>query len=160
MKVHSKRISAIVLWTLVMLLALWGVDRLLFGPLIKEGWIQTTGTVPAEAGPRIATSYLPDYYVWPASLAFYRIQPTPGWWLALLVKGRQEPSGWLGFGKPELPTSLNKLQDCFTDRRCPPGWELFSRQFDSQGVIHLIIKAPSMDAGRIMNGLRIQSANR
>jgi len=139
------------LWTMLLVSALFIIDRGVQGPLIQTGWLKAgqLREVPPSAGKLITPPYLPNAVVWPPGQILYRAIPTPGWWLG-------SENLWLGLGGAPLPNALAPYAGCFEEKSsCPEGWHLLSTRLSDGRVIYVLTKIDMLEAKRILEGLRL-----
>ena len=72
-------------WTLGLLAALYGVDRLLVGPDRVPGWqpVERLDALAIDVQRVAVPAYLPEEVAWPPVAIQARSEPSPGWWIGL-----------------------------------------------------------------------------
>lgn len=144
------RAARAALWTVALFLLLFGADRALLGPEPPQGWqrAESVDDVPAEAGPPMVPSYLPESLGWPPRLIVWKLPPAGGWWLRLASYDQEQV--WIGSGAvpPEHPAP-----GCLDDRGCPEGWHTLSRRIGDE-TLSIVSTLRAHTARRILEGLR------
>jgi hypothetical protein len=153
-------------WTTVLAGTLWTVDRGMFGPTAPRGWQEaaTLQTIPVTAGRAVVPGYLPAGWQWPPA-AYWRKDPTPGWWWQSGPADAPETRLWLGTGGLPAPPAMGNAGSCLgtaPGQRCPKGWHLFSRSLGNgqaatgsagDRVVWMVTNADPTEALRVLDGL-------
>jgi len=143
-------------WTAALAGALFGMDRLLWGPRI-EGWAAATAVqeVPQAAGPVYLPAYLPERLRWPPSAIVYRLGDQPAWWLGLSAGQGGAPRLWVGQGGAPLPAVLGDAGRCLAAGprgTCPPDWRHLSTLIGGQ-TIQVLGKLDAGELRRVIDSL-------
>ena len=153
------RLAGGLLWTAVLLVGLWGVDRLIFGPPATHGWhrVADLAEIDPALGPIVTPSYLAESLVWPPASIWQQLHPKRGWWLALTVPGAETPLLWIGNVADPPPAMPEGAAGClrFGPRQtCQRPWHHLSTSVRGVGQVSMLTRLPAVEAGRILRGLR------
>ncbi len=151
------RLAVGALWTAVLAVALYGVDRVALG-VGPRGWrpARDLADIPEDAGAVVLPGYLPARFDWPPTIVRYRVLPEPGWWYGISKQGTRTPQVWIGTGEAPVPTALAPgLDACVASdgARCPARWHVLSTHTAGELVWALGAVEPK-ELKRIVVGLR------
>ncbi|HYU16629.1 MAG TPA: hypothetical protein VEL05_11175 [Candidatus Acidoferrum sp.] len=157
----TARLRAAVLvlaWTLLLGLAMRGLDRWIVGPPPAASWLVAARVqeVPRSAG-LPAPAYLPERLAWPPERVLYRADGA-GAWIGVAEPAGEEPVLWIGVSGGAPPEALGRLAGCLADPGravCPAGWRTLSRALPDGRPVFVLTSLDAREARRVLEGLSV-----
>ena len=150
------RALAAVLWTFALAGGLFGLDHLLFGSRLSQGW--RSATAPVALGdvrhPRLVPPYLPASLSWPPTQIHYRQERPTRFWYGLRGLASDDVLLWIG-NDERPPQSLGELRRCMLaapQKRCPEDWHHLSTRW-GDSTLYLLGRFPPAEMARVLRGL-------
>lgn len=143
--------GAALIWSLLLVLALYLADRGLWGVSEPDGWqlMESLDVARNRVHAIPSPALLPERFDWPPQQVWFEPK-LGGWWLGL-GKGKATPQLWIG-GQMVMPAVMKTLTGC-SHGRCPPSWLIRSKAGPGGKRVVVMIRGTEVELERILLGI-------